>query len=462
MKKIFFSILLLSFAFFSCTEEKADKQLTREEMRDAILKNIKAPAIPEYKVSVDTLGATGDSVTNCKPAFEKAIALTKEKNGVHIVVPPGIYFIDGPLHLASNICLELQKGATLKFASDPDQYLPAVLSSWEGTMLYNYSPLIYGYRLENVSIIGEGTINGNASGTFSKWRMINEATGKELQSEAQARSREMNHKNVPIKDRIFGKGDYLRPQLLQLIETKNILIQGVTITNSPFWCVHLLKCENATVRAVNFIAKNINNDGIDPEYCKNVLIEDMNFDNGDDNVAIKAGRDDEGRATAMPSENIIIRNCKFKGLHGVVIGSEMSAGVRNVFIENCSFGGYCKRGIYLKSNADRGGFIRDIYVNNVSFGDVEDCFFITSYYHGEGQGHSTDISNIYVDSLTCRKASAAGIVVQGFPEKPVHDIYFSNVKIDTVKNALSITNAYNIVMNNVVLGEEAKIPTHAK
>ncbi len=462
MKKILFSagILLFAFLLSSCCNGK--KELTRQEKRDAILKNIKAPEIPEYTVSVIDLGAKPDSVSDCKPAFEKAIAQAKEKGGVHIIVPEGIYFIDGPLHLASNVCLDIQKGARLKFSSDPDRYLPAVLTSWEGTILYNYSPLIYGYQLENVSIIGEGTIDGNAAETFSKWRSTDPITGKELDDPAQQRSREMNHNNTPIKDRVFGKGDYLRPQLVQLFECKNILIEGVTITNSPFWCVHLLKCENATVRAVNFIAKNVNNDGIDPEYCKNVLIENMNFDNGDDNVAIKAGRDHEGRSMNMPCENIIIRNCKFKGLHGVVIGSEMSSGVRNVFIENCSFGGYCKRGIYLKSNPDRGGFIQDIYVNNVAFGEVEDCFFITSFYHGEGKGHSTDIRNIYVDSLSCRKATAAGIVVQGFAEKPVRDIYFSNVRIDTVKNALSITNAENIVMKNVVLGKEAKVPTHAK
>ncbi len=466
MKKTLFLIpLSLGIILSSCCKNSFDKKDTepsRQEKRDAILQNIKAPEIPKHTISILDFGAKADSTTDSRPAFIKAIAEAEANGGVHIIVPAGTYFVDGPIHLASNVCLDIQKGARLKFSSDPDRYLPAVLSSWEGTVLYNYSPLIYGYQLENVSIIGEGTIDGNAAETFSKWRAIDPKTGEELDEPAQQRSREMNHNNTPIEKRQFGKGDYLRPQFVQLFECKNILIEGITVTNSPFWCVHLLKCENATVRAVNFIAKNVNNDGIDPEYCKNVLIENMNFDNGDDNVAIKAGRDHEGRATATPCENIIIRNCKFKGLHGVVIGSEMSAGVRNVFIENCSFGGYCKRGIYLKSNPDRGGFIEDIYVNNVAFGEVEDCFFITSFYHGEGKGYSTDIRNIYVDSLTCRKATAAGIVVQGFAEKPVRDIYFSNVRIDTVKNALSITNAENIVMKNVVLGEEAKVPTHAK
>jgi polygalacturonase len=419
------------------------------------LKKIKAPPISDYTLSILDFGAKGDSVTDCKPAFEKAFAEANAKRGARIIVPAGIYFIQGPLHLVSNICIDLQKGARLKFSSTPDSYLPAVFTSWEGTFLYNYSPLIYGYKLENVSIIGEGILDGNAAETFSKWRNLQDAD--------QQRSRDMNHKQVPIKNRVFGKGSYLRPHFIQLFECKNILIEGVTITNSPFWCVHLLKSENATIRGVNFIAKNINNDGVDPEYSKNILIENINFDNGDDNVAIKSGRDTEGRATAVPSENIIIRNCKFKGLHGVVVGSEMSAGVRNVFVENCSTGGYLKRGVFLKSNPDRGGFIRDIYVNNVSFGEVEDCFFITSFYHGEGAGYATAIHDVHVENVTCGKARNGGIVVQGFPSKPVTDIFFKNVVIDSAKVGLSLTNTDRVMMSNVsICGVNNAMPSYAK
>lgn len=457
MKKRICSILgvfLVGAFLFSlnCNAKGGDN---REKKRDAILKKIKAPQISDYTFSILDFGAKGDSVTDCKPAFEKAFAEANAKRGARIIVPAGIYFIQGPLHLVSNICIDLQKGARLKFSSTPDSYLPAVFTSWEGTFLYNYSPLIYGYKLENVSIIGEGVLDGNAAETFSKWRNLQDAD--------QQRSRDMNHKQVPIKNRVFGKGSYLRPHFIQLFECKNILIEGVTITNSPFWCVHLLKSENATIRGVNFIAKNINNDGVDPEYSKNILIENINFNNGDDNVAIKSGRDTEGRATAVPSENIIIRNCKFKGLHGVVVGSEMSAGVRNVFVENCSTGGYLKRGVFLKSNPDRGGFIRDIYVNNVSFGEVEDCFFITSFYHGEGAGYATAIHDVHVENVTCGKARNGGIVVQGFPSKPVTDIFFKNVVIDSAKVGLSLTNTDRVMMSNVSIGGvNNAMPSYAK
>lgn len=447
---------LLSMASLCFTACKPDNRTVGQRKLDAALENIKAPEIPAQAISITALGAKADSLSDCLPAFEKAFSLAKhKKGGLRVIVPAGIYFINGPLHLVSNVCIDLQKGARLKFSSEPGRYLPPVFTSWEGTFVYNYSPLIYGYGLKNVSIIGQGTLDGNAAQTFSKWR--------DLQDRDQRLTREMNHNRTPVQKRVFGLGTYLRPQFIQLFECKNILIEGVTITNSPFWCVHLLKSENATVRGVNFTARNINNDGVDPEYSKNILIENINFDNGDDNVAIKAGRDTEGRAMAMPSENIVIRNCKFKGLHGVVVGSEMSGGVRNVFVENCSTSGYLKRGIFLKSNPDRGGFISDIYVNNVHFGEVEDCFYITSFYHGEGKGHVTDIHDVYVENVSCRKARNAGIVVQGFPEKPVTNICFKNVRVDSAKVALSLTNTDKIVMGNVTIGGAVEVaPSTAK
>ncbi|MDD4967916.1 MAG: glycoside hydrolase family 28 protein [Paludibacter sp.] len=449
---LFISVFVISIVLTSCTVKNEASKLNT--LRTDILKNIHSPAVPSNTISILTFGAVGDSITDCKPAFDKALAECTRLKGAKIVIPAGIYFVGGPIRLVSNVCLEIQKGARLKFSSDPEKYLPVVPTSWEGTFILNYSPFIYGYKLQNIAITGEGTIDGNALKTFSTWR--------DLQSKDQQLSRDMNHNNVPVNKRVFGANHYLRPQLIQLFDCKNILIEDISITNSPFWCIHLLKSENITVRRVNYNAHNINNDGIDPEYCKNVLIENINFDNGDDNVAIKSGRDDEGRATGIPSENILIRNCRFKGLHAVAIGSEMSGGVKNVIIENCVSGGKCKRGIFLKSNPDRGGYITDIYVNNVTFKEVEDCFYITSNYHGEGKGHNTDIHNVFVDSMFCHKATNAGLVIQGFPSKKIKDIYFSNIRIDQAASPLSFTNSENVVMNNVIIGGEAGIPSSVK
>ncbi|RXK86816.1 glycoside hydrolase family 28 protein [Filimonas effusa] len=449
----FYNIAILFVSCFVACINGRSQGLTRTEKRDEILKNIVPPKLSPNTFRLTDFGARGDSMTNCKPAFDKAIAACKKKGGGRIMVPSGIYIVNGPIHMVSNTAIDLAKGAKLVFGTNPDHYLPAVPTSWEGTFLYNYSPLIYAYQAENIAITGEGTIDGNGKEGFAKWY--------DLQKPDQQLSREMNHSGVPVSQRQFGKGHYLRPQLIQFFECKNILVEGVTIQNSPFWTVHFLKSENIIARKVKFNAFNKNNDGFDPEYSRNILIEDIDFNNADDNVAVKAGRDQEGRLTAIPSENIIIRNSRFKGLHGLVIGSEMSAGVQNVFVENCTYGGYCKRGIYLKSNPDRGGFIRDIYVNDVTFGEVEDAVFITSFYHGEGKGYETDIRNVYLDNVKFTTATNAGLVIQGYPTKKVSNIQFSNIKIDSCGTAISFTNAEQVIFSNVVIGKEITVPSAA-
>ncbi len=423
--------------------------------RDSILKQITGAIIPSKEICITSFGAKGDGVKDCKSAFDKAMKHAAKMGGARIVVPAGEYLLNGPIHFVSNVCLDLQEGATLKFSPEPSCYLPLVKTSWEGTFLQNYSPFIYGYGLENVSIVGKGKIDGNAATTFATWRARQKA--------GQARSREMNHNETPVEERNFGEGYWLRPHLIQFFNCKNITISDVFITNAPFWCIHLLLSENIICRAICYDAKLVNNDGIDPEYSRNVLIENIEFNNGDDNVAIKCGRDNDGWNTAVPSENIIIRNCKFKGLHGVVLGSEMSAGVQNVFIENCTYAGYCKRGIFIKTNPDRGGFIRDIYVNDCKFDEVEDLFYVTSMYAGEGMDnhHFTEVKNICVDGIKCRKARAAGLVLQGTQAKPIENVRFENVDIDEVKIGLSFSNTRNVQVNNCHLGGYVGVPSTA-
>lgn len=415
------------------------------DSKEEILARIKAPVFSENTFTITDFGAVADSTSDCKPAFDKAIEACKNAGGGNVIVPAGIYFVDGPVHLESNLNLHLDKGAILRFSSDPKSY-PLVRSSWEGTLLYNYSPFIYAYQKENIAITGEGTIDGEASETIGKWA--------QMQKEDQLLSRQMNHSNVPVEERKFGEGHYLRPQLIQLFDCKNILVEDVTIEDSPFWCVHLLMCKNATLRGLHYDAQNRNNDGIDPEYSRDILIENVTFNNNDDNVAVKAGRDNEGRDMQRPSENIIIRNCHFKGLHAVVIGSEMSAGVRNIFVEDCDYAGYLKRGIYLKSNPDRGGEISDIFVNNVKFGEVLDCFMVTSNYHNEGKGFPTTIRNINIRNVSCKKAINYGIYIKGHSLKEVSDFVIENFKVDSASRGVYVDLAKNINFNNVFVNGE--------
>ncbi|WP_281298707.1 glycoside hydrolase family 28 protein [Flavobacterium limnophilum] len=445
-------LLCLFFSFFYCF---AQNNSFPSHKVDEIIKRIPLPTIPSYQITVTKLGAKGDSISNAKPAFDKAMALCKKNNGGTILVPKGIYTLNGPIHFVSNVNLHLEDGAKIRFGSNPKDY-PLVLTSWEGTMLYNYSPMIYANNVENIAITGNGIIDGEAKNTWIKW--------KPLEKKDQLLSREMNHKNTPLKERIFGEGHYLRPQLIQFFNSKNILLENVQIEDSPFWCVHLLKSKSITIRGVKYDAHNNNNDGIDPEYSSDILIENVLFDNADDNVAIKAGRDDEGRSNSdTPSENIVIRNCEFKGLHAIVIGSEMSAGVRNVYVENSKFRGYLKRGIFIKTNSDRGGYVKDIYFNNLAFGKVEDCLYITANYHGEGGGlFPSKVSDISFSNISCVEATNTGIVIEGFPDKKVANIKLDNINIQSAKNGMTITNTENVTTNEVVIGTKATTPTAVK
>lgn len=447
MKKV---LLLFVFAMLSIAMNAMNYDVAK---RDSILKTITGAKMPEAKVSLLDFGAKGDGKKDCLSAFKKALQQSKKKGGLRIVVPSGTYYIKGSIHLVSNTCIELQEGAVLKFDPDPKKYLPMVKTSWEGTFMQNYSPFIYGYGLENVSITGKGTIDGNAASTFATWR--------NSQKKAQQLSREMNHKETPVEQRNFGEGSWLRPQLIQLYNCKNITLSDFFITNSPFWCVHLLKSENIICRGLRYDAKLVNNDGIDPECTRNLLIEDIHFNNGDDNVAIKSGRDNDGWKMGNPSENIIIRNCHFKGLHAVVIGSEMSGGVRNVFVENCDYAGYCKRGLYVKTNPNRGGFVENIYVKNCVFDEVEDLLYVTSMYAGEGMddNHFTTVKNIYVENMRCRKARAAAIVLQGTAAKPISNVVLKNIDVAEVKNALSMDNTEGVYFSDCHLGGKAGVPT---
>nr|WP_315196838.1 glycoside hydrolase family 28 protein [uncultured Flavobacterium sp.] len=448
-----FKILIIFLLTIPCFAQKNDFP---SDKVDEIVKRIQLPVIPSFKITVTKLGAKGDSISNAKPAFDKAMALCKKNNGGTIIVPKGIYTLNGPIHFVSNVNIQIEKGAKIRFSDTPEQYLPMVLTSWEGTMLYNYSPLIYAYNCANISITGEGTIDGEGGKIWNSFKAKEEAD--------KMQSRDMNHNNTPIAERKFGAGHFLRPQMIQFFNCKNILLENIKLEDSPFWTVHLLKSKSITVRGLKYKAHNKNNDGIDPEYSSDILIENILFDNADDNIAIKAGRDDEGRRNSdTPSENIVIRNCEFKGLHAIVIGSEMSAGVRNVYVENSKFRGYLKRGIFIKTNSDRGGYIKDIYFNNLAFGKVEDCLYITANYHGEGNGlNPSKVSDISFSNISCVEATNTGIVIEGFPDKKVTNIKLDNINIQSAKNGMTVTNSENVTINDVVIGLKATTPTAAK
>lgn len=431
----------------------SDHEAERVILRDSILANITGATLNQDEVLLSRFGARGDSLTDCHPAFVKAMKYAKRHGGTKIVLTEGVWLCRGPIHLVDNVTLVIRKGATLKFVADPAAFLPMVETSWEGTWLWNYSPFIYGKGLKNVFIVGNGIIDGDAADTFSKWH--------DQQQRGQMLSRDYNHQGVPVDQRRFGENYYLRPHLIQLYDCENVTISSVFIRRAPFWCIHILKCRNVILRGIRYDAKLVNNDGIDIESSRDVLIDDVRFNNGDDNIAIKSGRDNDGWNLCQPSENIVIRRCHFKGLHAVVIGSEMSGGVQNVVVENCGYYGYCKRGIFIKTNPDRGGFVRNIFVRNVHFGEVLDLFYVTSMYAGQGldNHHFSTIENIHVDSLSARKVNGTALVLQGTRQKPLRDITFSRIIVDEALNCLSFENTEPVLLEDSHIGPPVGIPS---
>jgi polygalacturonase len=266
-----------------------------------ILARIKAPAFPNRDFKITDYGAVADGKTDNTEAIRKAIAACNAAGGGRVVVAPGV-FLTGAVHLKSNVNLNVMEGATLKFIPDPAKYLPVVFTRFEGTECMNYSPLIYAFEQENIAVTGKGTLDGAASNeNWWAW--------KRSGADAVRRLLEFNDKGTPVSDRVFGEGYKLRTNFIQPYRSRNILIEGVTINNSPMWEIHPVLCANVTVRGVTVVSHGPNNDGCNPESCKDVLIEDCVFDTGDDCVAIKSGRNDDGRRVATPSENIVVRNC---------------------------------------------------------------------------------------------------------------------------------------------------------
>ena len=321
-------------------------RITAQTVNDAwtseyskILARIVPPKFPKKDFEITKYGALADGKTLATDAIKKAIDECSGKGGGRVVIPAGT-FLTGAVHLKSNVNLYLAKGATLKFSMNPQDYLPIVKTRWEGMDLMHLSPFIYAYEQENIAVTGEGTLDGQGKSFFWKWHGNPKYGGNPdvlSQKPARARLYEMMEKGVPVEQRIFGgEKDYLRPQFIQPYKCKNVLIEGVTIVDSPMWEIHPLLCENVTVRKVHINSHGPNNDGCDPESCKDVLIEDCYFDTGDDCIAIKSGRNEDGRKANVPTENVIVRGCQMRDGHGgITIGSEISGGVRNVFGENC-------------------------------------------------------------------------------------------------------------------------------
>ncbi len=380
-----------------------------------------------------------------KGSVTHAIAVAMEKahraGGGRIVIPAGEW-LTGAIHFRSNVNLYLSEGATLVFSDDPNDYLPAVQSSWEGLECMNYSPLIYAFDCQNIAITGSGKLRS----LMDTWTVWSERPQAHLEASTQLYA--MAATDVPVEKRIMTDGEaHMRPQLIQFNRCTNVRLEQFQIENSPFWTIHMLLCRDGYVNGVKVYAHGHNNDGIDIEMSRHFIIENCEFDQGDDAVVIKSGRNRDAWRLNTPTEDIVVRNCTIVNGHALLgIGSELSGGVRNVFMSHCHSQGAVKQVLQIKTNHRRGGFVEGIYVDDIQTHNTlrvlavyTDVMYQWRALVPTYEERITRIGDIHVSNVTCDNTQVIYEIL-GDAREPVRGVEFRNVTVKTVTDFLSAAN----------------------
>jgi len=413
---------------------------------------VTAPTFPHRTFDIVAHGAVAGAT--CTEAIREAVGACHAAGGGHVVVPAGT-FHTGAIRLLSNVDLHLEKGATLAFSQDPGDY-PVVYSRWEGIEVMNYSPLIYAFEQENVGVTGDGTLDGQADDChWWPWKgqaQFGWQPGDPDQRADDALLAQMADDGVPVRERVFGAGHYLRPSFIQPYGCRNVVISEVTIVRSPMWEIHPVLSRNVTVEGVTVDTHGPNNDGCDPECCRDVVITGCTFDTGDDCIAIKSGKNADGRRVDVPSQDIVIRDCTFADGHGgVTVGSEMTGGVRNVFAENLQMSSpHLDIALRLKTNSLRGGFIKNIHLRRSRVGQVAEQAFLIDFSYGEGPGHGFDptVAHVTVRRVTVGSAHQAFCLV-GYPTDHIRDITVTDCTFAAVTQDSDVQHVDDLVVRNV-------------
>jgi polygalacturonase len=425
---------------------------------EGILRRIAPPRIPSRDFDIRTFGARGDGERDCTSAFRSAIAECQTAGGGRIVVPAG-RFSTGAIRLRTGVELHLEEGATLAFSRDPRQY-PIVMTRFEGIELMNYSPFIYAFEERDIAITGRGTLDGQADAEhWWPWKGGARAAGTQNQNAARARLSDFSAKGIPVAERVFGGGSYMRTNFVQPYRCQNVIIDGPTIVNSPMWEINPVLCRNVIVRGLTISSHGPNNDGCDPESCTDVLIERCTFDTGDDCIAIKSGRNEDGRRLNAPSENIVIRDCVMKDGHGgVVIGSEVSGSVRNVFAERCRMDSpRLDRVLRLKTNSVRGGVVEHVYMRDVTVGEVSDAILSIDFSYEEGDTGKFPpvVRDIELRRVSSRRSKHA-LLLKGYASAPIRDVRLIDCTLDGVQSPDVVEHVENLVFTNVRVNGQAR------
>ena len=456
LKTLLLALLLPACAFAAGWDDNEYKRIEQ---------SIQLPKIAERQFLITSFGAktTATAAQNQK-AINKVISLVSKKGGGKVIIPKGTWNT-GAIELKSHVNLVLEEGATLHFAFEPKLY-PLVRTSWEGLACWNYSPCIYAYKATDIAITGKGTIDGGGNiDTFWQWNGsprfgYKEGVTKESQKlGSRSKLLKMAEDGVPFDERKFGMGYGLRPQLVNMVHCERILIKDVKMINSPFWVIHPLLSKKITVDGVYVWNEGPNGDGCDPEACENVLIQNCVFHTGDDCIAIKSGRNNDGRLWNQPSKNIIIRNCKMEDGHGgVVIGSEISGGCENVYAENCVMDSpHLERILRIKTNNCRGGQVQNINMRNVVVGQCKEAVVKINLDYERKEicyrGFEPIVNNVNVENVTCQKSDYGVLIIGRDSLENVYDINIKNCTFDgVVKEPVKITGkTRNVKFDNLVI-----------
>lgn len=419
-------------------------------------------AIQAKIYDIKSLGADTSGKVACTDLIKQSIKNASAEGGGTIYFPAGIY-LTAAIHLESNITLDIESGAVLKFSTTFEDYLPFVKVRWEGVFMNSLSPLIYADKAENITIKGRGVIDGQGHTWWKESRRLIDEIRKDGKTSATNKLQQMwldANKGIKVSPYYEStlERKFFRPPFIQFHESKNILIEGITIINSPFWTINPIGCDDLLIHGVTINnpssnPKGHNTDGINPESCRNVRISDCFLSVGDDCITIKSGRDEDGRNYGRPCENITITNCIMLAGHGgVVIGSEMSGGVKKVTISNCVFNG-TDAGIRLKSSRGRGGIVEEIRVDNIVMNNIQRNAFIFDLFYDkdskeEPVSERTPVfRNVHISNVTGSDVKKIGYIT-GINEMPISEISFSNINM-IAENGFTAKTAKNITFHNI-------------
>ncbi|MGA2787197.1 MAG: glycoside hydrolase family 28 protein [Verrucomicrobiota bacterium] len=415
-----------------------------------ILARIVPPTFPAQDFVITNYGAAGNGTTDCTLAFSNAIEACNAAGGGRVVVPAGT-FLTGAIHLLSNVNLYVAQGGTISFSTNTNSFVPVVFTRYQGIELMNFSPFIYAYGQTNIAITGPGTIDGQGQlGPWYNWTSLLTADEQTLWN--------MGSTNMPVAKRIFGPGHYLRPTFVQPVHCQNVLIDGITFQNSPMWTITPLYCTNVTIHGVtvNNSSSSPNTDSCDPDSCTDVLIKNCSFSDGDDCIAIKSGRDQDGVRVNVPCRNLVIQNCVFANGHGgVTQGSEESGGITNVFTENCIFNSSSLEYAFrFKNNTARGGYIANVYFRNCMIKTVSDTgIHMTMQYTSSSPAntgaYTPVIHNIDVRDCAFANVKQAMSLTGLSSANQITDVTVANCRFlnTSTANSFTYTNRISFINN---------------